>query len=73
MKEIWIAEVVYPSGNILSLGFAPSEAAGKTRCAKHALYTSDVRLVSKPLVWNMRESDTWFTSMGSYSYHVSKK
>ena len=73
MKEVWIAEVIYPSGNIVSLGFAPSEAAGKTRCAKHALYTSEVRLVSKPLVWSVGEIDGHFSRYGSYTYLVSKR
>ena len=73
MKEAWIAEVVYPSGNVVSLGSAPSEAAGKARCAKHAVHALQLIPLPRPLVWKMEEVDRWFTRNGSNTYRVSKK
>ncbi|GAC1410929.1 MAG: hypothetical protein NVSMB53_05810 [Gemmatimonadaceae bacterium] len=74
MKEDWTAEVVYPSGNVVSLGILPSEAAAKARCGKHALHAFGRRAgLLKPLIWNMEEIDNWVSRDGANTYRVSKK
>jgi len=65
---------MYSSGNAVSLGISPSEAAAKARCGKHALHAFGRRAgLLKPLLWNMEEIDNWFSRNGAITYRVSKK
>jgi hypothetical protein len=72
MKETWNAEVVYSSGNVVSLGISPSEAAAKVRCGKHALHAFGRRGLLKPLLWSMEGIDNWFSRLGANTYRVSR-
>jgi hypothetical protein len=73
MKETWNAEVVYSSGNVVSLGISPSEAAAKARCGKHAFHAFGRRAgVLKPLLWNMEGIDNWLSRHGATTYRVSR-
>jgi hypothetical protein len=74
MREAWLAEVVYASGNTSSLGVLPSETAAKARCARHSIHAAGkgARLV-KPLRWKMESAGSWVTKMGDCRYRVSNQ